>query len=298
MVSIARWAEATSVTATDSGQRKFAVVACARGGPTKSRPANHEVFRGIPPVLLEPGDVRFESASRDDDDRAAGDVLAPASVLQRHPADRSVLAHEISGHRIVPDLHPESSRRIVVGVDQCLSPAEKEPVGTGQVQRRAQRLLPLHSLRLHPGGNRCGLAHRECRQLAVRLPGSHPKEVVQELVLTVDAGDVGSLAPVRKSRQVASPPRRTARPRVTMSAARASPTLAVRRRRDTAASHRDGETAPPGSPAVRNGRSIPDCPRLAGVRGATPSAAPGAARTLDAQTRSRCSTRRALSPAR
>ena len=68
---------------------------------------------------------------------------------------------------VVADLDAQISRGLVVVVDQRFAAAEEETIGTVQVERAGQRLLPAHAMLCHPRHDAHRLVHGHAGEVRV-----------------------------------------------------------------------------------------------------------------------------------
>ena len=159
------------------------------------RAADDEVVGSIAPVLLQPGDVRFEAAGGDDDGLRCD--FARCTIAGRHRREKfTVTDLQFGDLGFVGDLHAGPRGGVVVRVHHRLATAQHEEITLGQVQRAAQGLLPTDAVGRHPIAQFFGVLNRQAGETLVRLASGDLPEVLPELLLRVCAGDIIGRSPV------------------------------------------------------------------------------------------------------
>src|SRR5262249_7408715 len=174
-VALLRVADLTHAVVEEHAQDASLVVRSA---------AHDEVVGHLAPALLEPGNVRLESAGGGHE-RLCPHLDALAALARDRAAEAAVAQLEVLDLGIVGDGDAEMLRRAVVRVDERLAAAEEERVGAAQVEGARERRLEPHAVLGHPGAQIRRSADGEPGERLVRLPAGDAPEVVPEFLLQV-----------------------------------------------------------------------------------------------------------------
>ena len=159
----------------ESGKQHSVVIRCA---------ANDEIVRRVSPVFLEPLNVGFVP-SGGHDNRAAPDELFSVSVFEPHTLEPAIFDDEVLNHGVVTDPDSHAARRLIIGIQKCLSSSEEPAVGASQVQRAGKRLLPIHPMRAHPFGKLARFAHRQFGEIQIGRSASYADEVLEMFLFRI-----------------------------------------------------------------------------------------------------------------
>ena len=139
------------------------------------RSADDEIGRRVAPDLAQPVEIGFEPTCRHHCGPRADRLIAVAGSYGR-PTKLPIDELEANDFGIVDDPNPETVRRGVVAVHERLAAAQKERVGSSQMQRTAQRRLKTDTESPHPLRTARRSTNGEMRQ---RFVGFMPADLEQ-----------------------------------------------------------------------------------------------------------------------
>src|SRR5713101_3951425 len=159
----------------ESGKQHSVVVWCA---------ADDEIVRRVSPVLLEPFDVGFV-APGGHHNRAGPDELFGFSALEPYALASAIFNDNVLNHGVVTNADSHATRRLIVGIQKRLSSSEEPSVGSSQVERTGERLLPAHTVRAHPLGKLARFSHRQLGEIEIGRLAGHANKVLQMLLFGI-----------------------------------------------------------------------------------------------------------------
>ena len=151
------------------------------------RAANNKIVGRVAPMPLQPFDIRFVAAGRNDHG-ARANQLSPIFVFEPHRLEPIVLDDQIFHQRVVAHVNSHARRRQVIRVQQRLAASEKPAIRSPQMQRARERLLPVHPVRAHPSGKRARFANGQLGEIEIRGPARHADQILQMFLFGVRPG--------------------------------------------------------------------------------------------------------------
>ena len=145
------------------------------------RATDDEIVRGVAPDFLEPLEIRFESARRQDDGVGADDGLA-AIRHNRCAAKTAIDNVEREDLGVVDDRDAQPLGGRVIAVHQRLAATQKECVRAIQLKRAAERRLEPSAELSDPRRTRRRVAHDKARQQLVGLAAGHSNQIREVLL--------------------------------------------------------------------------------------------------------------------
>ena len=90
-----------------------------------------------------------------------------------------------STRHVIADGDPHARRRSIISVQQRFAAAQKPPIGSSQMKRSGQRLLPAHTMRAHPCGKLARFAHGKLGKIEIGGRPGDADQVFQMLLFGI-----------------------------------------------------------------------------------------------------------------